>query len=114
MRIAVDVMGGDHGPAEAVAGACKALEANPAITQVLLVGQPATIKSALCAQAETVRLRIVPAADVLTMEDTPLEALRRKKDTSIARAVTLLKEGEADALVSPGTPGGIVAAATLG
>ena len=114
MRIAVDVMGGDHGPAEAVAGACKALEENSAITQVLLVGQLATIKSALRPHAETDRLRIVPAADVLTMEDKPVEALRQKKDTSIARAVALLKEGEADALVSPGNTGGIVAAATLG
>ena len=114
MRIAVDVMGGDRGPAEAVAGACKALEENLLITQVLLVGQPATIKSALCAHAETDRLRIVPAADVLTMDNKPVETLRRKKDTSIARAVALLKEGEADALVSPGNTGGIVAAATLG
>ena len=114
MRIAVDVMGGDHGPAEAVAGACKALEENSAITQVLLVGQSAPIKSSLHSQPETDRLRIVPAADVLTMDNKPVEALRRKKDTSIARAVTLLKEGEADALVSPGNTGGIVAAATLG
>ena len=62
--VGVDGRGDDDGPTEAVAGACKALQENFAITQVLLVGQPAAIKSALCAHAETDRLRIVPAAAV--------------------------------------------------
>jgi glycerol-3-phosphate acyltransferase PlsX len=60
------------------------------------------------------RVEIVHASEVLTMEDKPLAAVRRKKDSSIVRAMELVKEGKAEALISPGNTGGLVAAATLG
>src|SRR5204863_7297956 len=59
------------------------------------------------------RVRIVHASEVLTMEDKPVESLRRKKDCSILRAVELIKGGKADALISPGNTGGLVAASTI-
>jgi len=114
MRIAVDVMGGDHGPSVVIEGVQQALAANPKIAEVFLVGQQADIEAALAHRKLTGdRLRIVPATEVLTMEDKPVEGLRRKKDCSILRAVDLVKERKADAVVSTGNTGGIVAASTI-
>jgi glycerol-3-phosphate acyltransferase PlsX len=114
MRIVVDVMGGDHGPEMVIAGARLALQSNPSITQLFLVGREEEIKAALCrTDWHDPRLTVVPASEVLCMEEKPVEALRRKKDCSILRAVDLLKEHQADALISPGHTGGIVAATTI-
>ncbi len=114
MRIVVDVMGGDHGPQVIVDGARMALQSNEKITELFLVGREDEIKAAMnrtgCADA---RIRIVHASEVLSMEDKPVEGLRRKKDCSVLRAVDLLKDGKADALISPGNTGGLVAAATI-
>jgi len=114
MRIVVDVMGGDHGPEVIILGAKLALQSNPGITELFLVGREEEIKPALArVGCRDPRVQILHAAEVLTMEDKPVEGLRRKKDCSILRAVDLLKEGRADALVSPGNTGGILAAATI-
>lgn len=114
MRIVVDVMGGDHGPAVIIDGVKLALQSNAGITELYLVGKEDEIKSALDRiGCHDPRIKIVHASEVITMEDKPVEGLRRKKDCSILRAVDLLKEGRADALVSPGNTGGIVAASTI-
>jgi glycerol-3-phosphate acyltransferase PlsX len=114
MRIVVDVMGSDHGAETIIDGARLALQSQPLITQLFLVGQEDEIKAALVrTRCQDPRVTIVPAAEVLSMEDKPVEGLRRKKDCSILRAVDLLKEGKADALISPGNTGGIVAASTI-
>jgi glycerol-3-phosphate acyltransferase PlsX len=114
MRIAVDVMGGDHGPEMVIAGARLALQSSASITQLFLVGREEEIEAALRrADWQDPRVTVVPAAEVLSMEDKPVEGLRRKKDCSILRAVDLVKEGQADALISPGNTGGIVAASTI-
>ena len=114
MRIVVDVMGGDHGPETVIAGARLALQSNPSITRLFLVGREDEINAALRrAGWRDPRVTVVPATEVLSMEDKPVEALRRKKDCSILRAVDLLKDGKADALISPGHTGGIVAATTI-
>jgi glycerol-3-phosphate acyltransferase PlsX len=114
MRIAVDVMGGDHGPETIIDGARLALQANTTITQILFVGREVEIKAAMTRTGcRDPRVAIVHATEVLSMEDKPVEGLRRKKDCSILRAVELVKEGKADALVSPGNTGGIVAASTI-
>jgi phosphate acyltransferase len=114
MRVAVDVMGGDHGCEVVVEGVKRALEANSKITELFLVGHQEAIHAALqkC-QCHDSRLRVVHAAEVLTMDDKPVVGLRRKKDCSIAKAVELVKEGRAEALISPGNTGGVVAAATI-
>jgi glycerol-3-phosphate acyltransferase PlsX len=114
MRIVVDVMGGDHGPEVIIQGVKLALQSYPAITQLFLVGREDQITPALArVGCRDPRLKILHAGEVLAMEDKPVEGLRRKKDCSILRAVDLLKEDRADALISPGNTGGIVAASTI-
>jgi glycerol-3-phosphate acyltransferase PlsX len=114
MRIAVDVMGGDHGCGVVIEGAMRALQADPKITALYLVGHRSEIHAALPQRGfRNHRVRVVHASEVLTMADKPAAALRKKKDCSIARAVELVREGKADAVVSPGNTGGIFAAATF-
>src|ERR1041385_7601119 len=114
MRIAVDVMGGDHGCAVVVEGVKRALEADPKISAAFLVGHEDQIHAALRETGlHDRRAQIVHASEVLTMEDKPAAALRKKRDCSIARAVELVHDGKADAIVSLGNTGGIFAAATF-
>ncbi len=114
MRIAVDVMGGDHGCGVVIEGALRALHADKRITALFLVGDKSEIHSALPRGGfRDHRVRVVHASEVLTMEDKPAAAVRRKKDCSIVRAVELVNENRADAVVSVGNTGGIFAAATF-
>jgi glycerol-3-phosphate acyltransferase PlsX len=114
MRLAVDVMGGDHGPEELLQGVKLGLESESSIQEVQVVGPEVEISSLLrrigCSDP---RIRIRQASEVLTMEDKPVQGLRRKKDCSILRAVELVRDGLADAVISSGNTGGIVAAATI-
>lgn len=112
-RVAVDAMGGDHAPAAVVRGALRAVREIPGI-EVVLVGREDAVRAEVPGGVLPSGARIEPAADVLEMHDAPVEALRRKTDTSIARAMGLLAAGEVDALVSAGNTGGVVAAATFG
>ena len=114
MRIAVDVMGGDYGCGVVIEGARLALQANKKISALYLVGDQAAIHAALPSRGfRDHRVRVVHASEVVTMDDKPVNALRKKKDSSIARAAELVNEGKADAIVSLGNTGGIFAAATL-
>jgi phosphate acyltransferase len=114
MRIAVDVMGGDHGCGVVIEGAKRALQANKNISTLFLVGDKVAIHAALPKGGfRDHRVRVIHASEVLTMEDKPAAAIRKKKDCSVARAIDLLEEGKADAVVSPGHTGGIFAAATF-
>ncbi len=107
-------MGGDHGCEVVINGIKSALESVERISELFLVGREPEIRVALGKSGfNDSRLRLVHASEVLTMEDRPVEGLRRKKDCSIARSIQLLKEGKADAVISPGNTGGIVASATL-
>jgi len=114
MRIAVDVMGGDHGCGVVIEGAKRALETNKQISALYLVGDKTQIHAALPDRGfRDHRVRVVHASEVLTMEDKPAAAVRKKKDCSIVRAVELVHEGKADAVVSLGNTGGIFASATF-
>ena len=114
MRIVVDVMGGDYGCGVVIEGVKHALERERKIATLYLVGDRAVIEPALAtARLRDPRVEILHASEVLTMEDKPIDGLRRKKDCSIARAVELLKDGQAEAMISPGNTGGVVAAATI-
>jgi len=114
MRIAVDVMGGDHGCGVIIAGVKRALEENKDITTIYLVGNKADIHAALPPRGfRDHRVRIIHATEVVEMEDKPVVALRKKKDSSIGRAAELVSEGKADALISLGNTGGIFAAGTF-
>jgi glycerol-3-phosphate acyltransferase PlsX len=112
MRIAVDVMGGDHGCRVVIAGAKLALETNKKISTLYIVGDQDAIHKALPERGfRDHRVKVVHASEVVEMNDKPAAALRKKKDSSIARAAELVAEGHADALVSLGNTGGIFAAA---
>lgn len=114
MRIAVDVMGGDHGPGVVIDGVKLALEDDAKISELFLVGKEDEIHAELKrAQCHDRRIRVVHASEVLTMEDKPVEALRKKKDSSILRAVDLVRDGTADAIISQGNTGGLVASAHI-
>ena len=116
MKIALDAMGGDFAPASPVAGAVDALKKYHDI-EIVLVGDQARIGKEL-SQLEippTVakRYSIHHAAQVVDMGDSAIDAVRRKKDSSISRAVDLLADGAADALVSAGHTGAFVAASKV-
>ena len=107
-------MGGDHGCGVVVEGVRQALAKDTKIATLYLVGDQKVIEAALKeAGLRDDRVQIVHASEVLTMEDKPIDGLRRKKDCSIARAVELVKTGQAEALISPGNTGGVVAASTI-
>jgi glycerol-3-phosphate acyltransferase PlsX len=114
MRIAVDVMGGDHGCGVIIAGVKRALEEDKQISGIYLVGNKADIHAALPPRGfRDHRVRIIHASEVVEMEDKPASAIRKKKDSSIARAAELVSDGKADALISLGNTGGIFAAGTF-
>jgi len=107
-------MGGDHGCGVVIEGARRALEADRQITVLYLVGDQSAIHEATPPGGfRDDRVKVVHASEVLTMEDKPAAAVRKKKDCSIARAIDLVQEGQADAVVSLGNTGGIFAAATF-
>ena len=110
MRIALDALGGDHGPEPNVAGALLAVESAPDLT-VVLVGNGPSLTEFLTATASEIpdRIEIVHAPDVVGMKEKPAEALRRKPDASIFRAWRLLAEKTVDGLVSAGNTGAVVA-----
>src|SRR5580704_1708044 len=115
MRIAVDVMGGDHGCVVVIAGVKRALEENKDLSLIYLVGNKDKIHAALPPRGfRDHRVKVVHTTEVVEMEDEPVAALRKKKDSSIVRAAELVQEGKADAVVSLGNTGGIFAAATFG
>jgi len=110
MRIAVDAMGGDRAPQVVVEGAVRAARAF-LDDEIILVGQTERIQEYL---PETPHgLRLVHADDVVHMHESPVEALRRKGNTSIGRCAELAKSGEVDAILSAGNTGAAVAAAIL-
>ena len=110
MKIIVDAMGGDNAPQEIVKGALRAKkELNVDLT---LVGQKEAILACLEGEAQE-GIEIVDAREIVTMEDDPSTATRRKKDSSMAVALRLLKDGEGDAVVSAGSTGALLTGATL-
>ena len=112
LPIAIDVMSGDQQPREYVAGALRALHDDVGL-RVLLVGDPSLIEGELRSASEAVRVRaeIVTATEVVAMGDSPREAIRRKKSSSMRVAIDLVKEGRASACVSAGNTGALTAMA---
>ena len=103
-------MGGDHGCGIVINGVNLALQADARISSILLVGQEDKIHSALREVGCTdPRAQIVHASEVLTMEDKPLEGIRKKKDSSMVRAIELVRDKKADAVISAGNTGALVA-----
>src|SRR5260370_15421075 len=109
MPIALHAMGGDSAPGPIVAGAVQAVAADPEL-RVILVGERTQIEASLAQFGGTSdRLEIFHCTQVITMEETPVVALRKKPDNSISRCWQLLAEHKVDAIVSAGNTGAMVA-----
>ncbi len=110
VTLAIDAMGGDHGIVITVPACCDFLEKH-ADVKIALVGNPESIQQALnkFPNAPLERIQIIGATEVVLMDD-PIEiALRRKKDSSMRVAIELVKEGAADAVISSGNTGALMA-----
>lgn len=109
ITVAVDCMGGDTGPAVTLPACAAFLSSHPQ-AQLLLVGQPQAM-AAWPQMLNNVRCRVVPASEVVTMDDPVEVALRRKKDSSMRVAIQQVKDGAAQAVVSAGNTGALMAIA---
>lgn len=110
ITVAIDAMGGDHGPHVTVPAALAVLDRDPEVN-IILVGLRDALEAELAAQkhAPSQRLRIHQATEVVTMDDPPAIAMRSKKDSSMRVAIDLVKTGEAHAAVSAGNTGALMA-----
>src|SRR4051794_35292526 len=106
LPVAVDAMGGDKAPEEIVAGAVQASREHG--IPVVLVGQPDVL-----ATVDTGGLDILPASEVIAMDEDPANGVRRKKDSSLVRAAEAVSDGRASAMVSAGNTGATMASALL-
>ena len=110
MRIIIDAMGGDNAPEEIVKGAVRAKRELG--VDVTLVGIEQRVRECLAAEGCD-DIDVVNATEIVTMEDDPSTAIRRKKDSSMAVALNLLRDGAGDAVVSAGSTGALLTGATL-
>ncbi|CAM4352562.1 phosphate acyltransferase PlsX [Paenibacillus macerans] len=110
MRIAIDAMGGDHAPQSTVEGALAAAR-EWSDTEIVLVGKEQVLKPML--EGAPANLRIHPAEEIIEAEDEPVKAVRRKKDASMVVAGRLVREGEADAMISAGNTGALMTTGLL-
>ncbi|MBE6009455.1 MAG: phosphate acyltransferase PlsX [Lachnospiraceae bacterium] len=111
--IALDAMGGDNAPGEIIKGAVNAVSANRTI-RVLLVGQSDVLQKELEQyQFPKEQIRIIPATEVIETAEPPVAAIRHKKDSSLVVAMKLVHDNEADAVVSAGSTGAILAGGQL-
>lgn len=111
VRVALDAMGGDSGPAAVVPAALASLAAHSNL-ELILVGQREVIEPYLeNANGNRDRLRVVDAREIVAMDEPPADALRKKKDSSLRVAIDLVKQDEADACISAGNTGALMATA---
>src|SRR5271170_835249 len=114
MRIAIDAMGGDQAPDKILQGAVESLEYLQNGDELILVGQEEAIRSRIGSVINGhSQMRIEPAAQIIGMDESPVEAVRQKRDSSIVRMVKLAAAGGADAIISAGNTGALVAAGVL-
>ncbi|MBE5967841.1 MAG: phosphate acyltransferase PlsX [Lachnospiraceae bacterium] len=113
IQIAVDAMGGDYAPNEIIKGAVLAVQDRKDI-KILLVGKEDVIQKGLSEyDYDKTRIEVVHAGDIISNNEAPVMAIRRKKDSSIVVALNLVKSGEADAFVSAGSTGAVLAGGQL-
>jgi phosphate acyltransferase len=112
VTVAVDAMGGDHGPPVTIAGAARFVDSH-ADAEAILVGREDALAPVLAKMPARTRrrLRVQAASEVVDMDEPPADALRRKKDSSMRVAVNLVREGAAHACVSAGNTGALMAIA---
>jgi glycerol-3-phosphate acyltransferase PlsX len=114
VKLALDVMGGDHGPPVLVRGALRARRELERPPELVLYGEPEAIRSVLAAAGEPPdRFEIVPTTENIAMHEPPAQAVRKKKDTPIVRAMGDVRAGAVAGVVSAGNTGAMVSAAML-
>ena len=106
ITIAIDAMGGDHAPSEIVKGAIQA--SKEFSVDLILVGDQDKIHKELSGYNHNIE--IIHASEIIDMDDSPAQAVKQKKDSSLNVAVSLVKEGKADAIISAGNTGALMAA----
>jgi phosphate acyltransferase len=111
--LAIDAMGGDGGPAIVVAGVARALARDPALRFILFGDQAALTRECGRHKGCGDRIAIVHAADVISGEDKPSQAIRRAKSSSMGLAINAVKGGQADAAISAGNTGALMAMAKI-
>lgn len=105
VNVAVDAMGGDNAPLEIVKGAVEAVKENSRI-KVFLTGQEDKVSAELAKyEYNKEQIEIVPATEIIEMAEPPVMAIRKKKDSSLVKALNLVKEGTCEAFVSAGSTG---------
>ncbi|MEM6986014.1 MAG: phosphate acyltransferase, partial [Pseudomonadota bacterium] len=109
-QLAIDAMGGDSGVSVVVEAAVSALKRHPKLN-ITLTGDRDTVMASLGQHAEDPRISVVHTTQTVAMDEAPALALRGKKDSSMRVAVNLVKEGKADACVSAGNTGALMATA---
>lgn len=112
IRVALDVLGGDSAANTPIAGALAALDAWPDELSISLVGPPELIERRLDA-GQRERVSIIPASQSIEPGESPALAVRRKPDSSIVRGLEAVRDGDADALISAGSTGAVMAASVL-
>lgn len=112
IRIAVDAMGGDHAPHEIVKGAVLASLEYP--ISLILVGDETQLQRELAHYRNKGEIAVVHAASIIGNNESPVQAVKQKKDSSLNVAVNLVKEKKADAIVSAGNTGALMAASLFG
>ncbi len=113
VKVAVDAMGGDNSPGEIVRGAVEAVTEREELV-VFLTGAKEVIETELSHHTfPKDRIHVVDAREIITNDEAPVLAIRRKKDSSIVVAMNLVKKGEADAFVSAGSTGAVLVGAQL-
>ena len=112
ITVALDAMGGDNAPVETVKGAVEAVQELD--VNIKLVGQEDVVKAELAKYTyDKERIEVVHASEVISTDEVPTMAIRRKKDSSLVVALNLVKNGEADAIVSAGSTGALLTGALL-
>ena len=114
IRIVLDGMGGDNAPAEHVKGAVDALNRDERLT-IIITGDEALIRKELdgCQGVPADRLKIVHTSQIIETSEPPVNAVRKKKDSSLVVGLNMVKNGEADAIISSGNTGALMVGATV-
>ncbi|MCH5273257.1 MAG: phosphate acyltransferase PlsX [Lachnospiraceae bacterium] len=113
VRVAVDAMGGDNAPAVMIEGAVLAVCEDSRV-HVVLVGKEESIREELEKYTyDKERITVMPAAEIITNDEAPVMAVRHKKESSLVKAMTLVKNNEADAFISAGSTGAVLVGAQL-
>lgn len=110
-KIAVDAFGGDYAPEQIVEGALQAADSEG--TYIILTGDEKRLKSLVSGKAGSNRIEIVHAPEIIHMDESPVEAVRQKGESSLVKAAQIVRAGEASALVSAGNTGATLASSLL-